>query len=164
MQVQEKEAAGELPVKESSEDSALGGMRTRETEWGQELAKTIASTIAGMATNTRPVALGTVAESRPSPRVTGKRECAKTYSVSLGRKQLLVMNKHIVKDKCLVRQGSGHGVNATEAVTAIAAGASSEHKVRAKEVPMLHRWCLQSRGDDPARASRKTCDEGDERT
>ena len=56
-------------------------MRTRETEWGQELARTIASTIAGMATlatNTRPVALGTVAESRPSPRATGKRECAKT--------------------------------------------------------------------------------------
>ena len=52
-------------------------MRTRETEWGHELAKTIASTIA-VATNTRPVALGTVAESRPSPRVTGKRECAKT--------------------------------------------------------------------------------------
>ena len=34
--------------------------------------------MATLATNTRPVALGTVAESRPSPRVTGKRECAKT--------------------------------------------------------------------------------------
>ena len=69
LQVQEKEAADELPVKESSEDSALGGMRTRETEWGQEPAKTVASTIAEMATlatNTRPVALGTVEESRPS--------------------------------------------------------------------------------------------------
>ena len=34
--------------------------------------------MATLVTNTRPVALGTVAESRPSPRVTGKRECAKT--------------------------------------------------------------------------------------
>ena len=50
LQVQEKEAADELPVKESSEESALGRMRTRETEWRQEFAKTIASTIAGMAT------------------------------------------------------------------------------------------------------------------
>ena len=50
LKVQEKVAADELSVKESSEDSALGGMRTRETEWGQELAKTITSTIAGMAT------------------------------------------------------------------------------------------------------------------
>ena len=65
------------------------------------------------------------------------------HSVSLGRRQLLVMSKYVVRDGCLVRQGSGHGVSATEAVTAIAAGASSEHKakeVRAKEVPMLHRW------------------------
>ena len=75
LQVQEKEAVDELPVKESPEDSAFAGVRTRETDWGQELAKTIASTIAGMA---RPVPLGTVAETRASPRVTGKRECAKT--------------------------------------------------------------------------------------
>ena len=99
---------------QSAEDSALG-------EWGQELAKTIASTIAAMATlatNTRPVALGTVAETRPSQ---ANVKVRRPHSVSLGRRQVLVTNKNVVRNERHVRQGAGHGVNATVAVTAIAA-------------------------------------------
>ena len=71
------EAADELRVKkqltsckteESLEDSALGGTYARETEWEQEaLSRQSRKTIAGvmtLATNTRPVTLGTMVQVR----------------------------------------------------------------------------------------------------
>ena len=42
------------------------------------------------------------------------------------------MMKYVVRDECLVRQGSGHGVNAMEVVTAIAAGASKSQRSESK--------------------------------
>ena len=124
-------------------------MRTWETEWGQELAKTIASTIAGMATlatNTRPVALGTVAEFRPSPRVTGKRECAKTSQreswtkTALGHEQ--VRREGRVSCASMRRTWSERDGGSNSDCCGGASREEREHEgkeVRAKEVPMLHR-------------------------
>ena len=86
---QKKEAADEL----QNNRRVFEGLSTRwdahpEAEWAQELAKTVTSTIAEsvhLATNTGPFALRAVAETWPSPRVTG--------STSLGRRQLLVMRR-----------------------------------------------------------------------
>ena len=51
--------------------------------------------------------------------------------------------KQIVRNECLVRQGAGYGVNATEAATLIAAQVhrARMHEVnkRAEEVPMIQR-------------------------
>ena len=63
-----KEAADELQVKEKNQLTSC--QNHPEAGWAQELVKAVTSTIAGvmtLATNTRPVAFGAVAETRPSP-------------------------------------------------------------------------------------------------